>query len=114
MAEQLNVALLTKRNELHSGTFLLDPASHLQDSEQLYHETNEAWEAGDLDRLAQAARTLKEDASSICALQLSDYCDELENAAKRRLGSRIPELLNRIAFELREMRDAAYVVSQSC
>ena len=114
MAEQLDQALLNELRELMEDEFsqLLD--AYLKLSESQYHEANEAWEAGDMERLGRSAHSLKGASSNIGAAQLAAYCGELELAARRNLETRVPEMLSKVTLELREVRDAVHAARQSC
>lgn len=114
MAEQLDIALLSELRDLMEGEFSVLLDVYIRESERQFHEANEAWEAGDMDRLGRSAHSLKGASSNIGAVQLADYCAELESAAKQQLEARVPEMLNKVTLELREVRDAVYAVRLSC
>ena len=114
MAEQLDMSLLNELRDLMDGEFSVLLDVYIRESERQFHEANEAWEAGDMDRLGRSAHSLKGASCNIGAVQLADYCSELESAAKQRLETRVPEMLNRVTLELREVRDAVYAVRLSC
>jgi len=69
-------------------------------------EVSEAWEAGDLETLRRSAHSLKGASSNIGAPELAERCGRLEHLARDQEIASVPDALEEVRVELREVRDA--------
>jgi HPt (histidine-containing phosphotransfer) domain-containing protein len=85
---------------------------YLEDSERQLHDVSDGWEEGDLDRVRRSAHSLKGASSNVGAVALASLCSHLETLAVEGCIEAVPQALDRVRSELREVRDAVMAVRQ--
>lgn len=106
MNERLDPALLQELKMLMEDEFGMLLEAYLDDSAQQLREISDAWEDGDLERLRRGAHSLKGASSNLGAVALAALCADLEQLARQGCREAVPEALDRVRTELREVRDA--------
>ncbi len=89
------------------GTLL---EAYLKDSEYQLHQVADGWEEGDLERVRRSAHSLKGASSNVGARELASLCGDLELLAVNGRVDEVPQALDRVRAELREVRDAVVAV----
>jgi len=106
MSGRLDEAPLEELRALMEDAFADLLEAYLVDSERRLFELAESWEAGDLEALRRSAHSLKGASSNIGAPELAARCGRLEHLARDQDIDGVPEALEQVRVELREVRDA--------
>jgi HPt (histidine-containing phosphotransfer) domain-containing protein len=112
MNERLDHGLLDELRALLEDDFGTLLKAYLEDSEHQLHEVSDALEEGNLDRLRRSAHSLKGASSNVGAVALAALCGRLEQLALDGSIDSVPEALERMRNELREVRDEIVAVHQ--
>ncbi|MEZ5560816.1 MAG: Hpt domain-containing protein [Pseudomonadales bacterium] len=112
--ERLNDALLDELRDLMEDAFPSLLQTYLRDSELQFMAARDALASGDLESLGRCAHSLKGASSNIGAVQLAEYCCELERSARQARRERLPLALELVSDELREVRAAVEALYRAC
>jgi HPt (histidine-containing phosphotransfer) domain-containing protein len=82
MSHLIKTEELQQLKEIMEDEFAMLISLFVDDSEKLIKNMQMAYDVSDSDTLRIAAHTLKGSASNMCATDLTDICNELEDKAK--------------------------------
>lgn len=114
MAERLDQAMLAELRALMEDEFPTLLEAYLADSERRLLEASDAWAAGDFDALRRSVHSLKGASSNLGATELAGRCQTLEHLARDQVADGVPEALDAVTAELREVQAALRSVRATC